>query len=234
MRTESISVVVMTYDEVENLEAVVRELIEALQGLPLEADVLIVDDGSRDGSGELADRLAAELPAVRVVHHGDNRALGGVYRTGFAEARGDVVTFLPADGQFPADTIALFVEEIDDCHMVLGYLPDRKSSAVAKLLSAAERQVYTLLLGPLPTFQGMMMFRRELLDEVVLESQGRGWAIVWELILKVDRGPYRVKSVPTKLRPRMSGHSKVNNLPTILANLKQVVGLRDLIPRKRQ
>jgi glycosyltransferase involved in cell wall biosynthesis len=227
----SVTVVVMTYNEVDNLEAVVRELLDTLAPLPLELDLLILDDGSTDGSAELADRLGAEHAAVRVVHHRENRGLGGVYRTGFAEARGEVVTFAPADGQFPADTVVTFLDAIRDCDLVLGSLPGLRRSAVAALLSAAERRLYAVLLGPLPTYQGMFLFRRALLDSIALHSSGRGWAIVWELILKIHRGPHRVKTVATSLRPRMSGHSKVNNWPTIVANLKQVLDLRRVVPR---
>ena len=88
----SLSVVVMAYDEAGNLEAVVRELhgvITALPG-PRADEILIVDDGSRDGTGAVADRLAGVLPAVRVIHHDVNRGLGGVYRTGFEVVHGRV------------------------------------------------------------------------------------------------------------------------------------------------
>ncbi len=73
------------------------------------------------------------------------------------------------------------------------------------------------------------MIRRELLDGLELKSTGRGWAIILELIIRTMRGGYRVISVPTEMRPRMSGKSKVNNPRTILANLKQAFMLRRLL-----
>jgi hypothetical protein len=83
-----------------------------------------------------------------------------------------------------------------------------------------------LLFGSLPRFQGVLMFRRSLLDELELKSTGRGWTVLMELIIRASRGGYRLVSVPTEMRPRMSGKSKVNNLRTIWANLKQVFALR--------
>lgn len=229
MSEGSVTVAVMAYNEVHTLERVVRETREALERLARPYELLIIDDGSTDGSGELADRLAAELSSVRVVHHPTNLALGGVYRTGFDEARSDLLTFMPADGQFPADTVRRLVEGVRDADLALGYLPDFKRPLVAEVLSFAERALYAVVLGRLPRFQGMFMVRTRLLRELPLKSTGRGWAIVMELVLRATRGPYRVVSVPTEIRPRTSGHSKVSNLPTIWVNFKQTLELRRLL-----
>jgi glycosyltransferase involved in cell wall biosynthesis len=222
----TLSVVVMAFNEEGSLEPVVREIGSTLKGLECSYEIVIVDDGSMDDTGAIADLLADEVPHLRVVHHEMNRGLGGVYRTGFVQAKGDLITFFPADGQFSASIIPQFVPLMGGADMVLGYLTDRESSLLAKGLSTAERVLYRLLFGPLPRFQGILMFRRTLLDEVTLKSTGRGWAVVMELIVRVSRSGYRILSVPTEMRPRMSGRSKVNNLHTIWANLRQVAGLR--------
>jgi glycosyltransferase involved in cell wall biosynthesis len=223
---DSLSVIVLAYNEELSLEDAVQEIAAVLQSLGRAFELIIVNDGSTDRTGQIADQLVGEIDSARVVHHRTNLGLGGGYRTGFSEARGDWITFFPADGQFPATIISQFVPLLVGADMVLGYLPERQSSLLAKALSAAERLLYWLLFGPLPRFQGIMMFRRSLLDEVALRSSGRGWAVVMELIIRVSRGGYRVLSVPTEMRPRMSGRSKVNNPRTIWANLKQVIGLR--------
>jgi glycosyltransferase involved in cell wall biosynthesis len=224
----SLSLVVMAFNEAANLEPVVRELHAVVQSLPGASthELVIVDDGSSDGTGPLADQLAATLPNVRVVHHGLNRGLGGVYRTGFEEARMDLLSFFPADGQFPATILQTFHPLMADADLVLGYLPRRDSSLVAKGLSAAEKILYRMLFGPMPRYQGVFMIRRQVLRAIHLETTGRGWGVVMELVLKIFRGPYRVKSVPTPLRPRLSGQSKVNNARTIWINLKQALALR--------
>jgi hypothetical protein len=100
---------------------------------------------------------------------------------------------------------------------------------MSRVLSATERVLYRALLGPMPRFQGIMMFRRELLNEITLQSRGRGWAVVMEFILRVSRKPSRVISLPTAVRPRVAGHSKVNNIRTIIANLQQMARLRRLL-----
>jgi dolichol-phosphate mannosyltransferase len=229
----SLSVVVMAFDELANLEPTVAELLAALARLPPAAhELIIVDDGSRDGTGSLADRLAAAHPGVRVVHHPENRGLGGVYRTGFHEARGDLVTFFPADGQFPATILVDFHPRLRDHDLVLGYLPRRHSSLLARGLSLAEKVLYRGLFGPMPRYQGIFMVRRELLASLDLRTTGRGWGVVMEMVLRIARGGHRVTSVPTELRPRLSGRSKVNNPRAVWNNLRQAFALRQTLRRR--
>ncbi len=222
----SISVVVLAYNEEQSLKRVVRELVSVLTTLGRQYEVIIVDDGSTDGTGQIADKLAREIESVSIIHHETNKGLGEGYKTGFGAVQGDFVTFFAADGQSPATIIKQFLPLMDNADMVLGYLPNRSSSLVAKGLSKAERILYALLFGPLPKFQGVTMFRRTLLKELELKSPGgRGWAVLMELIIRASRDGYRLVSVPTELRARMSGESKVNNLSTIWANVKQAIAL---------
>lgn len=229
-----VSVVVLAYNEAENLEPAVLELLGELRDAGRSFELIIVDDGSTDATGALADGLAARERGVRAVHHGQNLGLGGGYRTGLGEARGTLLTFFPADGQFPATIISQFLPLAEAHDLVLGYLPERASGWIAKGLSLGERILYRLLFGRFPRFQGIFMIRRRLVDEIPLVSEGRGWAIVMELIVRAARGPYRITSVPTECRPRRAGESKVQNTRTIIANLKQVVALRRLIATRAQ
>ena len=224
--SEGIFVTIMAYAEVASLEEMVHEIREALAGLGRPYEVLIVDDGSSDGTGELADRIARETPGVRVVHHETNQGLGGVYRTGFSQARKELLTFFPADGQFSAAILGQFLPLMDETDFVLGYLSPQHRSTGARLLSWAERVLYRLLFGPLPRFQGILMFRRAALERIPLTSAGRGWAVLMELLIRASRAGYRMRSVPIDLRPRKSGASKVQNVRTIASNLMQILELR--------
>lgn len=223
---ESLTAVVMAYNEAGSLADVVREIVGALIATGRSWEVILVDDGSSDGTGALADRLAGELAGVRVIHHPDNGGLGAVYRTGFREARSDLVTFFPADGQFPATIIGDFLPRIEEADMVLGYLEGRRDPWTAKILSWGERLLYRLLFGPLPRFQGVFLLRRRVLAELPLTSRGRGWTVVMELLVRARRAGCRLESVPTVMRPRQAGASKVRNLRTVAANLLELARLR--------
>jgi glycosyltransferase involved in cell wall biosynthesis len=224
-----ISVIIMAFNEANTLEGVTKEINSTLIGLGNPYEIVIINDGSLDETGTIADRLSGVINNVHVIHHEVNRGIGEVYRTGFSHAQGDLITFFPADGQFPAAIINQFTFLISDADMVLGYLQNRRASLISKGLSKMEKILYTTLFGPLPKFQGILMFRRDLLKELELKSTGRGWAVLMELIIRVSRGGYRVISAPTEIRLRLSGKSKVNNLATVWANLKQVFVLRNYI-----
>src|SRR5688572_27054208 len=175
----ALDVVVMAYNEVASLASTCDEILATVRRLPVTPTVIIVDDGSTDGTGERADEIATREPEVRVIHHPANQGLGGVYRTGFRDTTGSLLTFFPADGQFPAEIIKSFLPRIADADLVLGYLP-RRSDLVGKALSLVERILYWALLGPMPRFQGIMLIRRDLLARTALRSSGRGWAVVME------------------------------------------------------
>jgi hypothetical protein len=143
-----------------------------------------------------------------------------------------MVTFFPADGQFPASIINKFVPLMEKSDMVLGYLPEVRRSLLATCLSFMERILFAILFGPLPKFQGIMMFRHSLLGEFELKSRGRGWGVVMEFIIRVKRAGHRITSAPTDYRPRMRGRSKVNNLTTVWANLAEAIALRGHLSRR--
>lgn len=221
-----VSVVIMAWNEAATLVAVVAEIGSELGRLGVSHEILVLDDGSTDGTGEIADELSRTVPNVQVHHHGDNLGLGAVYRTGFLHARGELVTFFPADGQFPASILGLYLPAMTDADIILGTLPERGRSLSAWALSAAERLLLRALFGRFPRFQGILMFRRELLRDTPLLSQGRGWTVLMEFILRQARAGARIKNVPITIRPRGSGQSKVNNLRSIFSNLRQVLALR--------
>ena len=225
----AVSVVVMAFDEAASLETVAGELATTLQGLRIPHQILIVDDGSKDETGAIADRLAAQSPAVDVIHHDTNRGLGGVYRTGLYEADGRFVSFFPADGQFASAALEAFWPLTEEHDLVLGYLPDRRYSMLGAVLSRLERALHWMLFGSTPRFQGVFLLRRELLDAYPLRSSGRGWGIIMEMILRTQRGGFRIISVPTELRPRMAGRSKVQNAGTVWSNFLQVLEVRRLL-----
>lgn len=229
----SVSIVVMAFNECQSLGEVVQEISAALDKLPTAShEIVIVDDGSSDGTGARADEIAANNKRVRVVHHVVNQGLGGVYRTGFAQARGDFLSFFPADGQFPAEIIERFYSMMPTHDLILGYIPRADAGPVAKGLSLAEKVLYRALFGPMPRYQGVFMLRREVLSRTPLHTQGRGWGVVMELVLKIHRGGYRVSSVLTPFRPRMAGRSKVNNVRSVWANLVQAMAMRSNLKRR--
>jgi dolichol-phosphate mannosyltransferase len=227
----SISVLISAYNEQASVADVTREVVTTLDAVGQPYEVLLIDDGSTDGTSEIADRMAAKYDRVIAIHHGENRGLGGVYRTAFSHATCDYLTIIPGDGEVPASTIPTFLSLIDDMDMVLGFLPEGKFRANGKpdwrsrLLSGTERKIYRLLFGTFPRFQGNLMFRRKLLAELPLSSTGRGWLVMTEVIIRASQAGYRIASVPIEMRPRVAGKSKVKNARMAVIIFRQIISL---------
>ena len=213
--SQSISVVIMAFNECETLENVVNEINSELIESLNKYEIIVIDDGSTDGTEKIADDLANKYLQVRAIHHEGNKGLGIVYITGFINAKHEFITFYPADGQIPASNISRFIPLMNDYDLILGYLPDNNAPIISKFLSIAERALFRLAFGKLPKFQGSFMLRKKVLDEIELKSHGRSWTIVMELIIRVLRGGYRTVSIKTEMSPRISGKSKVKNIKTI-------------------
>ncbi len=204
-------------------------LLNQLADMGVSYELLVVDDGSTDGTGQEADALARQNDHVRVAHHGTNQGLGAVYRTCFAEARGTFVTFFPADGQFPPRNLSVLYPRAESWDFVLGTLPGRNDSPVGAVLSQVERLLYRVAVGSMPRLEGVFMVRRSVLQQTPLRSQGRAWTVVWELLLRAQRKGCRMTNVPIELLPRMHGTSKVNNLRTMVVNLRALLTLKRLL-----
>lgn len=215
--------VILAYNEETTLEGVVRSTRTLVDTLPTAFEILVVDDGSTDNTGQIADDLAGSLPRTRVLHHERNLGLGGGYRTGLVEARGEVLTFFPADGQYPAKIVAAMAPLMAKHDLVLGYVKQRTDSRVGAALSAGERTLYRLLFGPLPRFQGICMFRRSLAQRIELNSRGRGWGVIMELIVRAVRSGASHTSIPIPIFPRQDGHSKAVTPTAVLANLRELL-----------
>src|SRR5690606_9288753 len=125
--------------EGDSLEAVCFEIERALVNLRISFEIVIIDDGSTDGTSEVCLGLASKIPQVRTIHHKTNLGLSEVYRTGFQTAKGEWFTFFPADGQFPASILNQFFQVSDDADLILGYLAHGRFSLTGSLLSFLEK-----------------------------------------------------------------------------------------------
>ena len=116
----SISIVVPAYNESGNLEGAVRDVVAIAHGR-CEYEIIIVDDGSRDGTAELADQLAAEYHSVHALHHACNQGFAAAYRTGLEHARFDYFTFVPGDHEVAPESLAAIFDAVGGADVVVPY-----------------------------------------------------------------------------------------------------------------
>jgi dolichol-phosphate mannosyltransferase len=212
-----------TYNEAENVEAIVAAAGEVLARASGEGfRVLIVDDGSPDGTGEIADRLAREREWVGVLHRAEKSGIGPAYLAGFRHAlRNGAGYLMEMDSDFshdPADLARLLGAVHDGADLALGsrYVPGGGVSdwglvrrLVSEWGSAYARIVLGLAVRDLTG--GFKCFRREVLEAIHLDGvRSRGYAFQVELTYRAVRAGYRVVEVPITFRDRQRGTSKMS------------------------
>jgi dolichol-phosphate mannosyltransferase len=215
--SDRVLVVVPTYDEVENLEAILDRLRSSVPG----AHALVVDDGSPDGTGALADRLAALDPRLHVLHRAGKAGLGTAYVAGFRWARAhgyDVVVEMDADGSHAPEQLPALLTALEGADLVLGsrYVPGGSvvDWPVHRLLLSRVGNVYTRWLLRMPLSDatgGYRAARGELIDRLPFDdvaSQGYCFQVDWAW--RAVRAGARVTEVPITFTERSLGRSKMN------------------------
>jgi glycosyltransferase involved in cell wall biosynthesis len=229
-RLERLSYFFPAHDEEENLEPLVREALETLPGLADTFEIVIVDDGSRDGTPAIADRLAAEHPdVVRAVHTGTNLGYGGALRTGFRAARYDHIAFTDGDRQFRVADVGRLVERMaaaDAPDVVVGYRIRRADPAIrtvyARLYKLANRVWFGLRVTDVDC--ACKLFRRAALDGIGVESGGAFFSA--ELLVKLRASGRRVVEVGVPHYPRTAGSPTGAKLSVIRRAVKDFWSLR--------
>jgi dolichol-phosphate mannosyltransferase len=209
-----------TYNEAENLEAILRAALEQLASTGREHTVLVVDDGSPDGTGQIADRLAGELPEVRVLHRPHKQGLGRAYLAGFDVALSEGAELvLQMDADFshdPADLPRL-IEAAGSADVVLGsrYVAGggvENWGALRRILSRGGSWYARTLLGvPVRDLTGgFKCFNRRVLERIDLEGvHADGYGFQIELTYRAIEAGFTVREVPIRFRERREGHSKM-------------------------
>jgi dolichol-phosphate mannosyltransferase len=211
-----------TYDEAENIAAIVEASRAALERAPPgEHRILVVDDRSPDGTGDIADRLAAAHDDVEVLHRPHREGLGPAYLAGFARAlaaRADFVLEMDSDFSHDPADLARLLAAAADADLVLGsrYVAGggvsdwgRVRRAVSRGGSWYARRVLGLDVRDLTG--GFKCFRREVLEAIDLPTvRSRGYAFQVELTYRAVRAGFRVVEVPIVFRDRRAGRSKMS------------------------
>jgi glycosyltransferase involved in cell wall biosynthesis len=225
VRLPGISVFLPSHNEEGNVERVVRSYLAELPRVADNYEVIVVDDGSRDRTGEIAERLAAEDPHVKVVRHPVNRGYGGAVISGIRAATMPYVLLCDGDGQFdPADLERLtpFVPEYD---VVAG----RRAHRADPLMRRVNGKAWTILVRVLLGITindidcGFKLFKREKLDGMELRAHGA--MISTELMARVAGRNAKVKEVDVQHLPRLAGEQSGANLKVVARAFKELIAL---------
>lgn len=216
-----LSLVIPAYNEAAGIRQAIAEANDALAGLGWHYEILIVDDGSSDGTAAAVEEMASGRPWVRLLRHPRNRGYGAALRTGFEAARFSLVAFTDADCQFHLDDLASLVPLTEHYPLVAGFRVRRQDRRLRRFVSWG----YNLLVRTLLKTRvrdcdcALKVLRKEALATLLPET--RGFFVNAEMLARARQLGYAVAEVGVRHRPRMHGSSKVSlwDIPRTLGTL---------------
>ncbi len=215
-----LSVVLPAHNEEENIAVVVRSCLETLPRLVRDFEVVVVNDGSRDRTGEIVDRLGQEDPRVVPLHHEVNRGYGDALMTGFAHTRGDYVMFMDADRQFDIADLERLLPYIGRYDIVAGYRLKRRDPPIRLLYAAifnlAVRIFFGIRLRDIDC--AFKVFRGDLLRGIHLEFGGA--LINTEMLAKARRQGATLTEVAVHHYPRLVGEQSGGSFPVVFRAMR--------------
>ncbi len=214
------------YLEEENIEQTINNAIKELTPISNSLEIIIIDDKSPDRTGEIADNLAKQYNFIRVIHHEENMGCGASIKTGFKEAKNDLIFYTDSDNQFEISDIHKLLPYLDEYDIVVGVRQPRADSIFRKIQS----RVYNYLVNSLYNVNfkdvncSFKIFKKCLIEDIELKSKST--FIDAEMMIKCVRKGLKVKEVEISHKPRTSGHATGSSIITILKALFEIIEFR--------
>ena len=203
--TNSISVFFPCYNEQDNVARTVEQALSVLPQLSSDYEVIIVDDGSTDATGQIADEIASRDSRVKVVHHRTNLGYGAALQSGFKAATKELVFYTDGDGQFDINELPPLLPLIGEYDIVSCYRLNRQDSFVRKINAWCWTKLVCFLFGMKvrDIDCAFKLYRREIFDNIKMSSTGA--LIDAEILAKATRRGYRLTQKGVHHYPRIAG-----------------------------
>lgn len=216
MADRKLSIILPAYNEETNIGPTLDRLEIYLARAYPEYEVIVVDDGSCDGTSRVVRRYMEKNPRIALYRHPVNRGYGAALRSGFAASQGELVFFMDADGQFDIRDLDRFFPLVDEYDGIIGYRLRRQDSWLRKVNALGWNLLCRLLLGlrVKDIDCAFKMYHRRVLDAISLESTGA--MINTEMLAKIRARGFRLHEVGVNHFPRISGTATGAN-PRVIA-----------------
>ena len=234
--TSSLSVILPAYNEEGNIERTLLEAVAYLEKKFEPYEVIVVNDGSVDRTGEAVSAISSSNPRIILVNHPENRGYGSALRTGFDRASFDYIFLMDSDGQFDIRELDHFLPSLEDSVVLIGYRKKRADSFI-RTLNAWLYHVYIRIIFGLNAKDidcAFKIFPRAAYEKIRPIKSG-GALFSAELLIKLIRNGVRIKEIPVSHYPRLFGKQTGANLGVILRMFKECWNLRhDITDQEKQ
>ncbi|MCA9242423.1 MAG: glycosyltransferase family 2 protein [Phycisphaerales bacterium] len=225
----SLTIFFPCYNEEANVEKVTRQAVEVGRKVADDLEVIIVNDGSKDRTEEVADRLAAEIPEVRAVHNKPNRGYGGALQRGFREATKNWIFYTDGDGQFDLNELPKILPLLETNDIVSCYRAKRQDPFMRKMNAFAWSTLVNMLFHiKVRDIDGAFkIYPKPFIDAIELHSTGA--LIDTEMLAKARAHKLSIGQMPITHYPRTAGQQTGANLKVIAKAFRELFKLRKQI-----
>ena len=229
----SLTIFFPCYNEEANVERVTQAAVEVAKKITPDYEVLIVNDGSKDGTAAIADRLAREIPGVRAVHNSPNRGYGGALARGFKEASKNWIFYTDGDGQFDFNELPGILPLLKTHDIISCYRLDRKDPLMRKLNAKCWSTLVNSLfsIGLRDIDCAFKVYPRTFIEQIELRSTGA--LIDTEMLAKARNLGLSIAQVGVHHYPRTAGTQTGANPKVILRAFKELMKLHGHIRATR-
>lgn len=231
MKIDSLSVFFPAYNEEKNIAASVTHATKVLEDLKIpQWEVLIINDGSSDKTGQIADDLAKEYSNIKAIHQ-INGGYGMALRAGFANAGYNLIAYTDSDGQFNFSEITKFLQKLDEADLIIGYRIKRQDSPIRSLFARGWALSLFIFFGlNLKDVDcGFKLVKRQVIEEIEKKlpfESTRGGMINAELAIKAKRLGFKVEQVGVNHYPRKAGQPTGASIKVIIKSYLDLIKLR--------
>jgi glycosyltransferase involved in cell wall biosynthesis len=223
--TFSISVFFPCYNEQDNITRTAEQALDVLQNLKADFEVIIVDDGSSDATGQIADKIADQNNKVKVVHHPTNLGYGAALQSGFKAAIKDLVFYTDGDGQFDINEMPPLLPLMNQYDIVSCYRLNRQDNIIRKINGWCWTKLVCLLFDMKirDIDCAFKLYKREIFDNIKISSTGA--LIDAEILGRAIRKGYSITQKGIHHHPRIAGTQTGANIRVILRAFKELLKL---------
>ncbi len=214
------------YNEEQNVEPMIENVIKTFNPLVEDLEVIVVNDGSRDRTGEKIQSVAARNPRVRMVRHEKNLGYGAALYDGFIAAKKEWVFMTDSDRQFKLAEFSKLAPHTTEADLVIGYRSPRSDPFHRRLYGWGWNSLVTLLFGytARDVDCAFKLFKREIMDRIKIESRGATFSA--EFLVRAKRKGYKIVQVPVSHLPRPAGKPTGARIDVITRAFRELVRVR--------
>ena len=229
MKISELSVFLPTYNEEDNIRDVVLNTKKVLETVVPKWEITVVNDGSRDNTRQVIEKLGREDKRIRIANHVENRGYGAALKTGFYNAKYQWIAFTDSDGQFDFSEITKLItkHEETDADLVIGYYKKRQVSAL-KIITSRLWEFAVFVLFGLKVHDidcGFKLISSAVFKKIPHLESERGAFISSELLIKARKSGFKIIEVPVTHYPRLMGTGTGRNLNVIITSFIDLLRL---------